>query len=65
MDSRSFTNFLFPYPVIYFLFAYNYLLIWKMFTETLLRIPFSVIGLVDVLKFRPLIGSRENAQEIN
>ncbi len=33
-----------------------------MLTETLLKIPFFVI--VDVLQYRPLIGYRENAQDL-
>jgi hypothetical protein len=43
--SRSFISFSLPFTVIYFyLLLWNYLLILKMFTESLLRIPFSVIG---------------------
>jgi hypothetical protein len=40
----------------------NYLLILKMMTETLLKIPFSVIGLC--FQRRPRIGFGENVQEL-
>ncbi len=45
-----------------FLLLWNYLLILKMLTETLLRISFSVIGRCSLV--RPLSGCRENVQEL-
>ncbi len=60
--SMSFKSFSLLYTIINFLIAsfWNYLLILKMLTETLLRILFSVV--VDF--HWPLIGCNENAREL-
>jgi hypothetical protein len=45
MVSKSFTSFSLPYTILtFYLLLWNYLPILKMLTETLLRIPFPVIG---------------------
>ncbi len=56
----------FHYPVqLFTLLLWNYLLILKMLTETLFRIPFSVISWFYLAPSRqPLLGCRENAQEL-
>ncbi len=63
--SRSFKTFSLPYPIYvltFYLLLWYYLQFLKMFTETLLRTPFSVISRCSVVPTSHWLSVQENAQ---